>query len=335
MLGVLEVKGEATEASSSDREMPPCALFRAWARKVIFAACPSWGEKASAMMTVSWGGIIPQSRATEMAQYLKVCSDYIKSKNSSNKTTSTRLVKADQIDLTADIDSLWTDAENTKAFEASLGIHNASSHGGWQRRWHSDCDDVQGLNDDGLSWHLEQIERKVPLTSTASHGMMVPLLGMTITSPGTRSVDNISSISARKGGAKDEWRWREYPPLAVEELCELSFGPTGTVLQVEGRAADLQIIQAAVGGILVKGILRPVLLARFIIAALVATYRGAHQYHFGVTRCGTGAHGFDAPLRHPVEQQEEEAPRTQHPEAHEGHPPTTQTVALQLLKDKN
>lgn len=29
MLGVLEVKGEATEASSSDKEMPPCALFKA------------------------------------------------------------------------------------------------------------------------------------------------------------------------------------------------------------------------------------------------------------------------------------------------------------------
>lgn len=29
MLGVVEVNGEATEASSSDREMPPCARFRA------------------------------------------------------------------------------------------------------------------------------------------------------------------------------------------------------------------------------------------------------------------------------------------------------------------
>lgn len=34
MLGVLEVKGEATEASSSDREMPPWALFKAWGDKV-------------------------------------------------------------------------------------------------------------------------------------------------------------------------------------------------------------------------------------------------------------------------------------------------------------
>lgn len=35
--------------------------------QVILAACPLWGGKASAMMTVSWGGIIPESRATEMA----------------------------------------------------------------------------------------------------------------------------------------------------------------------------------------------------------------------------------------------------------------------------
>lgn len=30
MFGVREVKGEATEASSSDSEMPPWALFKAW-----------------------------------------------------------------------------------------------------------------------------------------------------------------------------------------------------------------------------------------------------------------------------------------------------------------
>lgn len=70
----------------------------------------------------------------------------------------------------------------------------------------------------------------------------------------------------------------------------------------------------------------------FIIAGSHATYCGAQQYHFGITGCGTRAGGFDAPLRHPVEQQEEEAPGAQHPEAHEGHPPTTQTVALQLLE---
>lgn len=30
MLAALEVKGEATDASSSESEMPPWALFRAW-----------------------------------------------------------------------------------------------------------------------------------------------------------------------------------------------------------------------------------------------------------------------------------------------------------------
>ena len=35
--------------------------------QVILADCPSWGGRASAIITVSCGGIIPQSRATEMA----------------------------------------------------------------------------------------------------------------------------------------------------------------------------------------------------------------------------------------------------------------------------
>lgn len=65
--------------------------------------------------------------------------------------------------------------------------------------------------------------------------------------------------------------------------------------------------------------------------AQVATHRGAQQHHFGITGCGTGAGGFYTPLWHPVEQQEEESPCTQHPEAHQGQPPTAQTVALQLL----
>lgn len=63
----------------------------------------------------------------------------------------TYLVKADQIDLPTDVDPLWADAEYANVFEASLGIHNASGHGGWKCWWHSDRDYVQGLNDDGLS----------------------------------------------------------------------------------------------------------------------------------------------------------------------------------------
>lgn len=66
------------------------------------------------------------------------------------------LIKTDQINLPTDVNPLWADAENADVFEASLGIHNASCHGSWQRWWHSDSDDVQGLDDDGLSWHLRE-----------------------------------------------------------------------------------------------------------------------------------------------------------------------------------
>ena len=51
---------------------------------------------------------------------------------------------------------------------------------------------------------------QVPLISTASQGMTVPFNGMTITSPGTRSVEKISSLSGFKerkwgrGGRKSE-----------------------------------------------------------------------------------------------------------------------------------
>lgn len=82
------------------------------------------------------------------------------SKNSCDAKSHSHLVKADQIYLSADVDPLWADAENANAFEASLGIHNAGGHGSRQCRWHSDGDDVQGLNDDGLSWHLGQAERE-------------------------------------------------------------------------------------------------------------------------------------------------------------------------------
>lgn len=67
--------------------------------------------------------------------------------------------------------------------------------------------------------------------------------------------------------------------------------------------------------------------------AVLATYRGAQQHHFGIPGCGTGAGGLDAPFWHPIKQQEEEAPCTHYPKAHKGQPPTTQTVALQLLND--
>lgn len=64
---------------------------------------------------------------------------------------------------------------------------------------------------------------------------------------------------------------------------------------------------------------------------LPPTYRGAKQHHISITNGGASAGGFDAPLWQPVEQQEKEAPGAEHPKAHQGQPPTAQTVALELL----
>lgn len=66
----------------------------------------------------------------------------------------TDLVKTDKVYLSTYIDSLWADTEDPDAFEASLRIHNPSCHGGWQRWWHCDGDDIQRLNNDGFYWHL-------------------------------------------------------------------------------------------------------------------------------------------------------------------------------------
>lgn len=64
----------------------------------------------------------------------------------------------------------------------------------------------------------------------------------------------------------------------------------------------------------------------------LASYRGAQQHHFGITDCGTGAGGLDAPFWHPVEQQEKEASGTKYTKAYKGQSPTAETVALQLLR---
>lgn len=64
---------------------------------------------------------------------------------------------------------------------------------------------------------------QVPWTSTASQGMIIPLLGMTMTSPGTSSVDMACSISSNnieseysirnlipiRGGESYKYKWAE------------------------------------------------------------------------------------------------------------------------------
>lgn len=57
---------------------------------------------------------------------------------------------------------------------------------------------------------------QVPLISTASHGMMVPLLGMTMTSPGTRSVDIASSISVLRADRRGKNRGKKEHEIREE-----------------------------------------------------------------------------------------------------------------------
>lgn len=72
----------------------------------------------------------------------------------------THFIKADQIDLPTDVDSLGADAENADEFKTSLGVHNSSRHGCGQSWWNCDGYDVQRLDDDGFCWCLDEGEKQ-------------------------------------------------------------------------------------------------------------------------------------------------------------------------------
>ncbi len=68
------------------------------------------------------------------------------------------------------------------------------------------------INSDDLTFGYSQspvsmlsLTMQVPQTSTASQGMMVPLLGMMMTSPGTKSVDRASSVSVQQKQKTKRW----------------------------------------------------------------------------------------------------------------------------------
>ncbi len=65
------------------------------------------------------------------------------------------LVKAHQVQLPTDVDSLWADGENPDFLEAPLSIDDARCHGCRQRRGHRDSNDVQRLDYDFLYWFLQ------------------------------------------------------------------------------------------------------------------------------------------------------------------------------------
>lgn len=79
--------------------------------------------------------------------------------------------------MTAHIDPLRADAEDADPLQAPLGKHNPGRHGGWQGRRHSDGDDIQRLDDDGVGRNLEGLTEtglepggnRAPSNETLSH----------------------------------------------------------------------------------------------------------------------------------------------------------------------
>lgn len=67
----------------------------------------------------------------------------------------------------------------------------------WQNYYHIRVNETQDyiVGCDHIPVSMLSLTMHVPQMSTASQGMMVPLLGITRTSPGTRSVDRASSVS--------------------------------------------------------------------------------------------------------------------------------------------
>ena len=60
----------------------------------------------------------------------------------------TRLVEADAVNAARDVDGPGRDAVDGLPLEPLLRVHGADGHGRWQRRWHHDGDQVQGLQRD-------------------------------------------------------------------------------------------------------------------------------------------------------------------------------------------
>lgn len=75
MFGVLEVKGEATDASCSDKEMPTWAIFKAWKQRVSLWFMHthihlSWGLIRKGSVKLSTGGLWAQTLPRRWPQTL-------------------------------------------------------------------------------------------------------------------------------------------------------------------------------------------------------------------------------------------------------------------------
>ena len=60
---------------------------------------------------------------------------------------ATDLVKADALELAAEVDALRTDAEDSVLLETTLRVDGADRHGRGQRRWNGDRHNVKDSDD--------------------------------------------------------------------------------------------------------------------------------------------------------------------------------------------
>lgn len=86
---------------------------------------------------------------------------------------SPNLIKTHKIQLATNIYPLWADAEDANFFQPSLCINDASSHSSRECWRHRDSDNVKRLDDDGMSWNLQQrselMNKNSLLTDSLSH----------------------------------------------------------------------------------------------------------------------------------------------------------------------
>lgn len=72
------------------------------------------------------------------------------------QNNSPNLIKTNKIQLATNIYPLWADAEDANFFQPSLCINDASSHSSRECWRHCDSDNVKRLDDDGMSWNLQE-----------------------------------------------------------------------------------------------------------------------------------------------------------------------------------
>lgn len=71
----------------------------------------------------------------------------------------THLVKADQVELTGDVDPLRTDAKDAESLHAALGVHQPGSQRHRYDWGHGNKNDVQSVVDDGLNRNLRRMQK--------------------------------------------------------------------------------------------------------------------------------------------------------------------------------